>query len=135
MLAARIGVAGFGANSLSSQEAGAIRRSSRRDSKIPQACPAGFLCFSANQSETNSNCLQIKSFSSRSERVPACLRLMPRVLTFCSRKVLKIPRDQLGGIRNKAQSEQSGAPMLQKRLAPSGLIDLAESGELVELIE
>ena len=75
MLAARIGVAGFGANSLSSQEAGAIRRSSRRDSKIPQACPAGFLCFSANHSETNANCLQINSFSSRSERVPTCRRL------------------------------------------------------------
>ena len=60
---------------------------------------------------------------------------MPTVLTFCSRKMVKIPRDQLGGIRNKAQSEQRGAPMLQKRIAPSDLIDLAESGELVELIE
>jgi len=33
------------ANPFFSQEARTIRRSSRRDSKIPQARPAGFLCF------------------------------------------------------------------------------------------
>ena len=33
----------------SSQLARTIRRSSRRDSKIPQACPAGYLCFVASQ--------------------------------------------------------------------------------------
>ena len=35
---------------MASQVARTIRRSSRRDSKIPQACPAGFLCFVAGQS-------------------------------------------------------------------------------------
>ena len=43
----------FGGNSLTSQIARTIRRSSRLDSKIPQACPAGFLCFEASQSETD----------------------------------------------------------------------------------
>ena len=28
-----------------------LRIGSRRDSKIPQACPAGYLCFAASQSE------------------------------------------------------------------------------------
>ena len=53
----------FVANSLTSREARTIRRASRRDSKIPQACPAGYLCFVASQSGTASKAMGVE-FSS-----------------------------------------------------------------------